>query len=67
MEIPYMDGKNHVGKGESSSYLECLDSKWGVERGNFGNGLGDYLPNQDFSLEGGESGISGEMGFSGNS
>jgi hypothetical protein len=53
MEIPYRDGKNHVGKGEGSSYLECLDSRWGVEKGDLGNGLGDCLPNQDFPLEGG--------------
>jgi hypothetical protein len=53
MEIPYMDGKNHVGKGESNSDLECLDASWGVEKGNLGNVLGDCLPNQDFPLEGG--------------
>ena len=53
MNIPYRNGKNHVGKGESRSYLECLDSRSGVEKGNLGNGLGDCLPNQDFPLEGG--------------
>jgi hypothetical protein len=45
MKVPYKDGKHHVRKGESSSYLECLDSKWGVEKGNLSNVLGDCLPN----------------------
>jgi hypothetical protein len=69
MEIPYRDFKNHVWKGESRNYLECLDSSWGVEKGNLGNGLRDCFPNWDFPLEwgGGESGISGIVGFSGNS
>ena len=67
MEIPYRDGKNHVGKGESSIYLEFLDSRWGVEEGDLGNGLDDCLPNRDFPLEGGKSGISGIVGFSRNS
>jgi len=44
-----------------------LNSRWGVEKGNLGNGLGDCLPNWDFPLEGGESGISGVVGFLGNS
>jgi hypothetical protein len=52
MEIPYRDGKNHVWKGESSSFLDCLDSRLGVEERNLGDGLGDCLPNQDFLLEG---------------
>jgi len=69
MEIPYRDGENHVRKSEGSSYLECLESRWGVEKGSLGNGLGDCLPNQDFPLEGGggESRTSGVVGFSGNS
>jgi hypothetical protein len=67
MKIPYRDGKHHVRKGKGHSYLELLDSRWGVEEGDLGNGLGDCLPNQDFPLEGGESGISGAAGFSGNS
>jgi len=54
MDIPYRDGKNHVGKGEGSNYLECFDSRWGVEKGNLGNGLGDCLPNRDFPLERGK-------------
>jgi hypothetical protein len=52
MEIPYRDRKNHVGKGESRSYLECLDSRWGVEKGDLGNGLWDCFPNWDFPLWG---------------
>jgi hypothetical protein len=56
MEIPYRDGKNHVRKSEGSNYLECLDSRCGVEKGNLGNGLGDYLPNRDVPLEGGDLG-----------
>jgi hypothetical protein len=69
MEIPYRDGKNHVGKGESSNYLECLDSRWGVEKGDLGNGLGDLSPKLGFSPGGGggESGTSGAVVFSGNS
>jgi hypothetical protein len=54
MDIPYRDGKHHVRKGKGHRYLECLDSKWGVEKGNFSNALGDCLPNQDFPLEGGK-------------
>jgi hypothetical protein len=57
MDIPYRDGENHVWKGESSSYFECLDSRWGVEKGNLDNGLGDYLPNWDLILEGWGGGI----------
>jgi hypothetical protein len=53
MEIPYRDGKNHVGKGEGSSDLECLDSRWGIEKGDLDDGLGDSFPNRDFPLEGG--------------
>jgi len=54
MEIPYRNGENHVGKGESSNYLECLDPRRGVEKGDFGNGFGDYLLNRYFPLERGE-------------
>jgi hypothetical protein len=50
-----MDGKNHVWKGESSSYLKFLDSRLGVEKGNLGNGLRDFLPNQDFPHGGEEN------------
>ena len=39
MKISDRDGENHVWKGESSNYLECLDSRWGVEKGDLGNGL----------------------------
>jgi hypothetical protein len=53
MKIPNKDGDNHVWKGESRNYLEFLEFRWGVEKGNLGNGLGDYLPNWDFPLEGG--------------
>jgi len=53
MKIPNKDGENHVWKGESSSYLECLDSRWGIEKGNLGNGLGDCLPNRDVPLPSG--------------
>jgi hypothetical protein len=62
-----MDGKHHIWKGKGCSYLECLDSRWGVKEGNLGNGLRDCLPNQYFPLEGGgKSGISGVVGFSRN-
>jgi hypothetical protein len=54
VEIPYRNGKNYVRKSEGRSYLECLDSRWGVEKGNLGNGLGDCLQNQYFPLEWGE-------------
>jgi hypothetical protein len=68
MEIPYWDGNNHVRKGESSNYLECLDSRWGVEKGDLGNGLGDCLLDWDFPLEGGGgSETSGVVVFSRNS
>jgi hypothetical protein len=53
VEIPYRDGKNHVRKGESSRDLECLDSRWGVEKGDLGNILEDCLQNWDFPLKGG--------------
>ena len=53
MQIPYRDGENHVGKGERSSYLECFDSRCGVEKMDLGNGLGDFLPKRYFPLEGG--------------
>jgi hypothetical protein len=59
MYIPYKDGEYHVWKCKSCDYLELFDSRWGVEKGNLGNGLGDCLPNQDFLLEGGGSMISG--------
>jgi hypothetical protein len=49
-----MYGKNHVGKGEGGSYLECLDSRWGLEKMDLGNGLGDCFSNWYFPLEGGE-------------
>jgi hypothetical protein len=54
MNIPYQDGKHHVRKGKGHNYLECLCSRWGVEEGNLGNVLRDYLPNWDFPLEGGK-------------
>jgi hypothetical protein len=66
MEIPYRDFEHHVGKDESSSYLECLDSRWWVEKGDLCNGLGDYLPKRDFPLERGKSETSGVVLFSGN-
>jgi len=47
--------------------MECFDSRWGVEKGNLGNGLGDYLPKWDFPLERGISVISGDVTLSGNS
>jgi hypothetical protein len=53
MKIPYKDGEHHVRKGKGCNYLECLDSRWGVDERNLGNGLGDCLPNWDFPLEGG--------------
>jgi hypothetical protein len=53
MKIPEKDGENHVWKGENSSYLECLESRWGVEKGDLHNVLGNYLPNLYFPLEGG--------------
>jgi hypothetical protein len=51
LEIPYRDGENHVRKGEGSNDLECLDSKWGVEKWDLGNVLGDCLPNWNFPLD----------------
>jgi hypothetical protein len=51
MKIPYRDDKHHVRKNEGCNYLEILDSRWGVEEGNLGNGLRDYLPNWDFPPE----------------
>jgi len=51
--MPYRDGDHHVRKGKVCSYLEFLDSRRGVEEGNLGNVLGDYLPNWYFPLEGG--------------
>jgi hypothetical protein len=50
MEISYKDGDNNVRKGEGRNDLECLDTSWGVEKGDLGNGLGDCFPNQDFPL-----------------
>jgi len=54
MKIPYRDDKHHVRKGKGHGFLECLDSMWGVETGNLGNGLVDCFLNRDFPLEGGE-------------
>jgi hypothetical protein len=51
MKIPYRDGKHHDRKGKGRSYLECLDSRWGVEEGKLGNVLVQYLPNWYFPLE----------------
>jgi hypothetical protein len=56
VDIPYKDGDNHVRKGEVSNNLECLDFRWGVQKGYLGNCLGDFLQNQYFPLEGGNSG-----------
>jgi hypothetical protein len=68
MEIPYRDGKNHVGKGKGSSYLEFLYTRWWVEKGDLGNSLGDCFPNRDFPLEeGGGSRKSGVVVFQWNS
>jgi hypothetical protein len=67
MEIPYKDGKHHVGEGESIRYLECLDSRWGLEKGDLGNELGDYFPYGYFPLKGGKSRKSGVVVLSGNS
>jgi len=65
VKIPYRDGNHHVEKGKCRGYLKLLYSRWGVEEGNLSDAFGDCLPNQDFPL-GGESWISGVLGFSGN-
>jgi hypothetical protein len=54
VEIPYKYGKDHVIKGEGRNNLEFLDFRWGVEKGDLGNGLGDCLPNWDSPLERGK-------------
>jgi hypothetical protein len=53
LEIPYRDDDNHVRKGGSRSNLECLDARWGLAKGDLGNGLGGCFPNRYFPLEGG--------------
>jgi hypothetical protein len=60
-----MDGEHHVGKGESRNYLECLDSRSGVEEGDLGNSMGDCLPNWYFPLRWGGGGGIWDKWFSG--
>jgi hypothetical protein len=45
-----------LGRVSVAGYLESLYSWWGVEEGDLSDGLGDCLPNQDFSLGKGEIG-----------